>query len=78
MADDIKPTWASKFKKKEGINPLKGQEIHDADLWKTKMEVGDEKVQERIKETSKLMEKASKAPKINKTDKTATPPTKDM
>lgn len=83
MADDKKPIWASKFQKKEDLDPQKGAQVFDKNLWEAKQIEGQKNVEmrakeneEKYKQASKLKQKASKTPKGSPTDKTVTPPTK--
>lgn len=85
MADNKKPTWASKFTKKEGLDPQKGTKIFVESDWKASQVEGLKNVEIRAKENEKNYKKASKLkqvvsqmPKSSTTDKTVTPPTKTI
>lgn len=85
MADDKKPTWASKFPKKEGLDPQKGTQIFVESEWKTNQIEGQKNVEIRAKENeknykkaSKLKQQASKTPTSSPTDKGVKPPTKGI
>ena len=87
MAEVKKSTWASKFKKQEGISPQQGVKEFVQPTWEKNQAIQAANIEARMKgneakykqqQMSKLKQQASKTPTGSTTDKTVTPPNKTI